>query len=177
MLRFVLFLALSLGLQAAAFAQSMTVTNFPSDVEFQTGDTWNYAGKSYRLYGVQSCLRNTGYKYDGVETDCGLHSLSQLASLFKKSIVTCVEIGPAKDGATFVTCNIIVRNTELDLGQAMVVSGYAFAALDIKGQPVADAYVVAEATAQAKTNGLWAGVFVHPVKYLLGNSQKMLQQQ
>ena len=41
-------------------ATALPVFDFPqAGVEFLTGDTWRIGGETYRLYGVQSCIRGT----------------------------------------------------------------------------------------------------------------------
>lgn len=152
----------------AASAQEKTIS-FPSAVRFETGDTWAYKGRKYRLFGVQSCLRNTIYRApEGTEADCGLQSIGSLAALFSTGSIGCQPVGTAKDDATFVVCAAQVGNATVDVGTALISSGAAFAATYPSGAPVSAVYAVAETTARENGSGLWAGRFTHPVSALLG---------
>ena len=49
---------------------------------YLTGDSWSAAGMTYRLYGVQACLRGTSFtNAHGLKRDCGEASLAMLAAL------------------------------------------------------------------------------------------------
>lgn len=161
-------LALAVTLLAnAAYAQQPPLT-FPASVQIETGDTWAHDGKRYRLYGVQACLRGTPIVYeDGSESDCGLVSIAPLAALFATGTIACQPIGTAKDAALFVVCGASIDGQNVDLGTALISTGQAFAAAYPDGNPVNTAYLVAEMTARAKRDGLWAGKFSHPVELLL----------
>lgn len=151
-----------------ASAQEKTIS-FSSAVSFETGDTWTYKGRKFRLFGVQACLRDTIYRApDGTEADCGLQSIGSLAALFSTGSIGCQPVGTAKDEATFVVCAAQVDSATVDVGTALISSGAAFAATFPSGAPVSAAYAVAETTARENGSGLWAGRFTHPVSALLG---------
>lgn len=159
---------LALMLSSAAAAQEQTIS-FPSGVSFETGDTWAYNGGKYRLFGVQSCLRGTGYRLEtGEEGDCGMRSIASLAALFSTGTIACQPIGIAKDNVVFVICAAQIDGVTVDVGTALISSGAAFAAVLPSGVPVTAAYAVAETTAKERHNGLWAGRFDHPVGLLTG---------
>jgi len=142
--------------------------SFPAAVEFETGDTWVHEGAKFRLFGVQACLRDTRYRLPGSEDgDCGLRSIGALAALFSTNTIACQPVGAAKDGATFVVCAAEVGGAAVDVGTALISSGYAFAAVRPTGAAVLPAYAVAEAVAKEDGSGLWAGQFVHPGALLL----------
>jgi endonuclease YncB( thermonuclease family) len=137
-----------------------------------TGDTWRDGNKLYRLYGVQSCIRGTAATDgNGKKLDCGNLSLAHLAALFSTATVTCQPIGYAIDKATFVVCAADLDGNMIDVGTALISTGYAFAAMNTKGEPVSTNYLVAEINAKMEHDGLWAMRFQHPVQLLLKQSQ------
>ena len=160
-------LAVTLLLATTARAQEETIS-FPAAVSFETGDSWQYEGRKFRLFGVQACIRGTVYRApDGAESDCGIQSIASLAALFSTGSIGCQPVGRAKDDATFVVCGAQLDNTTVDVGTALISSGAAFAAVFPSGAPVSAAYAVAESSARDKASGLWSGTFAHPVSVLL----------
>lgn len=154
---------------ASASAQTGQVTNpptwqeVPPDSTFSTGDTWTSGGVSYRLYGVQSCLRGTTYTdHAGDRKDCGEASMFMLASLMQDLKPLCYAVAQTRDGATqFVICSAVLtkgRNAgkTLDVGTMLISSGFGFAALKPDGQPVNMGYAVSQNMAEEKRKGLWA---------------------
>lgn len=143
------------------------------DVQLLTGDTWRDARKLYRLYGVQSCIRGTDATDDsGKKVDCGNLSLAHLAALLSSAAVTCQPIGYAIDKATFVVCAADLGGNTIDVGMALISTGYAFAAMNTKGEAVSANYLVAEINAKMEHDGLWAMRFQHPVQLLLKQAQE-----
>jgi endonuclease YncB( thermonuclease family) len=144
----------------------------PNNIALQTGDTWELNGQVYRLYGVQSCIRGSIAMDDaGNKHDCGSLSLAQLGGLFQTATVTCQPIGRARDDAIFTVCAAEIDGSTIDVGTAMISSGFAFAATYPDGNAVNMSYVVAELTAKGAGEGLWAYKFPHPVQALLQTSQ------
>lgn len=142
--------------------------SFPAAVQFETGDTWAHEGAKFRLFGVQACLRDTRYRLPGGEDgDCGLRSIGALVALFSTDTIACQPVGAAKDGATFVVCAAEVGGATVDVGTALISSGFAFSAVLPSGDAVLPAYAVAEAVAKEDGSGLWAGQFDHPGALLL----------
>ena len=137
------------------------------DIQIESGDTWTQDGVKYRLYGVQSCLRGTDYVKDALRLDCGLASIAQFAALVQTSPSSCQPLEAANDGAVFVVCGAKVGSVTIDLGTALIASGYAFAAVGMTGTPVNPNYLVTEIVAKNARQGLWAGTFTHPVQMLL----------
>jgi len=166
-MRIELSIAVALLLATTARAQDETIS-FPAAVSFETGDSWQYKGRKFRLFGVQACIRGTVYRGpDGAESDCGMQSIASLAALFSTGSIGCQPVGRAKDDATFVVCAAQLDNTTVDVGTALISSGAAFAAVFPSGAPVSAAYAVAEKSAKDNTSGLWSGTFTHPVSVLL----------
>ena len=70
---------------------------------------------------------------------------------------------------TLAVCALSYGDKLLDLGAAMIVAGYAFAAVKPDGSPVHAPYLVAELAASEKKAGLWSASFTHPIPRLLRN--------
>ena len=135
----------------------------PLSAVYQTGDSWTDSGMTYRLYGVQSCLRGTTFtNAHGQTRDCGEASLAMLVALVRDLRPQCSAAVQSPGSSTvFVFC--IAQPTtgagagsRIDVGTALIATGFAFAALQPDGQPVHAPYVVAEQVAQHSRAGLWA---------------------
>lgn len=148
----------------------------PKSIQLLTGDTWRDGGRIFRLFGVQSCLRGTIAKEpDGRKVDCGDASLAHLAALIDSAAVTCQPIGYALDRAVFVVCGAQIDGETIDVGTALIATGYAFAATTAKGDAVNRSYLVAEINAKLKRTGLWSTMFQHPVQLLLRQASEVKQ--
>lgn len=148
----------------------------PPGITIETGDTWIADGLRYRLYGVQSCLRGTTFTtVSGSRQDCGDASLAMLAALIRDLKPVCAVVRQAAEGAIrHAVCTAILQRNgkaeRLDLGTAMIATGFAFASLGHDGKPVHSGYGAAEQEAEKARAGLWAtGAFQHPAKFLRGN--------
>jgi endonuclease YncB( thermonuclease family) len=149
----------------AAFAEAPSSRWFPVPARalYLTGDSWSDAGITYRLYGVQSCLRGTNFtNAHGLERDCGEASLAMLVALTRDLRPQCYDAAEQPETKTvFVFC-VATRVTgagagsRIDLGTALIATGFAFAALKPDGQPVHAPYFVAQLVAQRAKAGLWA---------------------
>lgn len=145
-------------------------------VQLLTGDTWSDGDRVFRLYGVQSCLRGTTAEApDGQKIDCGNASLAHLAALFGDAEVTCQPMGYALDKAVFVVCAAQLGGATIDVGTALISTGYAFAATTTKGEALNGNYLVAEVNAKRKRTGLWNTAFQHPVRLLLKHAARTKQ--
>ncbi|RUW82720.1 MAG: thermonuclease family protein [Mesorhizobium sp.] len=167
---------------ASARAQDVTNASVPApfavskSAQLLTGDTWRDRDQLFRLYGIQSCLRGTSAEEpNGNKIDCGNTSLAHLAALFDSAAVTCQPIGYALDKAVFVVCGAQLDGETIDVGTALIATGYAFAATTAKGKAVNENYLVAEINAKMKRTGLWSMTFQHPVQLLL-NKRPEIQQ-
>jgi endonuclease YncB( thermonuclease family) len=144
---------------APAQHASIPIFDFPqSGVEFETGDTWRFGNQTFRLYGVQSCIRGTTFTNSvGVKRDCGEASLAYAAALIRDVRPRCTAI--ARAGAPpviYTVCAAHVGQNTLDLGTILITEGWAFAATDGNGKPIIFDYAVAEREAQKARRGLWA---------------------
>jgi endonuclease YncB( thermonuclease family) len=157
--------ALSAALAAGtATAQVSSPAWFPVPARavYQTGDSWSNGGATYRLYGVQSCLRGTRFtNAHGVKRDCGEASLAMLAALVRDLRPQCYEAAKIPEHKTiFVFCVAIPsegvgKGARIDLGTALIATGFAFAARTPDGRPVHAPYLVAERVAERSRAGLW----------------------
>lgn len=141
-----------------------------------SGDTWHQNNKTYRLYGIQACLRNTFYTdKNGQQQDCGIASADGLAAFIADTTPSCSVIIASAD-INYTMCYATVGSTAVDLGTALIASGYAFASLNNQGLPYVPAYSVAEKSAAEKRKGLWAFTDVqHPAIFLSQHAKAQKQ--
>jgi endonuclease YncB( thermonuclease family) len=145
-----------------AAAQSSPWALIPETAVFETGDSWIAGGVRFRLYGVQACLRGTVViNASGQKRDCGEASLAMLVSLIRDFRPVCAPVleGTPKD-VRHVTCIAAPKTgkaagSRIDLGTALIASGFGFAALQPDGKPVHMPYFVAELDAKRAKAGLW----------------------
>ena len=153
---------------------------------FLTGDSWQQAGQTMRLYGVQACLRGSTYTdKSGQMQDCGAVSLAMLAAIIRDTRPTCAPVvqlssrpspstlpRQSPGGSTIlVVCSAHLGDHVLDLGTILITEGFAFAALTSSGNPVYPAYGAEESIAQTSRVGLWAFPDMpHPNRTLLSQS-------
>ncbi|SDR63318.1 hypothetical protein SAMN05519103_08486 [Rhizobiales bacterium GAS113] len=149
-------------------------------VSLATGDSWEYGGRRFRLYGVQSCLRGTFFtNARGQKADCGEASLAYLAAVLKDTRPTCSGIAQVSsradptDASTLVVCSAKVGSNMLDLGTILITEGLAFAAYSVDGKPAYLPYVVAEREAARRKAGLWAFADLpHPTEILINAARR-----
>ena len=130
---------------------------------FTSGDSWVTGSKRFRLYGLRSCERGrTFINASGIQHDCGEASLAMLVSLIRDLSPVCTEVARDEKAAiSHVVCLALPdkgagKGSRLDLGTALISSGFGFAARDGSGQPIHRDYAVAEAVAKRNRAGLWA---------------------
>jgi endonuclease YncB( thermonuclease family) len=133
---------------------------FPPNAVFETGDTWVANRQRFRLYGVQSCLRETFFtNAQGQRVDCGEAGVAMTAAMVRDLKPLCSVSARTTDFA-YVVCiaDITVqgRVTRLDLATALITGGYSFAAFNPDGRPVHEPYVVAQVAAQQAKRGFHA---------------------
>ena len=158
--------AMAVGLLIGAPAQAQSPTAWfpiPANAVYLTGDSWSAGGVAYRLYGVQACLRGTTFTNNlGLKRDCGEASLAMLAALVRDLRPQCYDAAESRQARTaFVFCVATVLKgagvgSRIDLGTALISTGFAFAALKPDGKPVHAPYFVAQLVAEQTKAGLWA---------------------
>lgn len=155
----------SVGVIGPAAAQSPMSHWFPvpAHAVYRTGDSWSDGGITYRLYGVQSCLRGTSFtNAHGLNRDCGEASLAMLVALTRDLRPQCYGAAKQPEARTIFVFCVATRTTgtgsgsRIDLGTALIATGFAFAALRPDGQPVHPPYFVAQLVAQRAKAGFWA---------------------
>lgn len=129
---------------------------------FESGESWVTGGKRFRLYGVRACERGRSFvNASGVKHDCGEASLAMLVSLVRDLSPVCTEVAKdEKAGITHVVCLALPdrgagKGSRIDLGTALISSGFGFAAKDAAGKPIHREYAVAEEVARRSKAGLW----------------------
>lgn len=130
---------------------------------FTSGDSWATDGKRFKLYGVRSCERGRTFtNASGIQHDCGEASLAMLVSLIRDLSPVCTEVARDERAAiSHVVCLALPdkgagKGSRIDLGTALISSGFGFASVDAGGQPVHKDYAVAESVARQRRAGLWA---------------------
>lgn len=158
---------LVLTLVAAAFAahaqeQAGPWSAIPATATFTTGDSWIHGGETYRLYGVQACLRGTAVtNVAGARIDCGEASLAMLVALIRDLQPRCYTAArQASTRTRFVVCLALLQKGEaagsrIDLATALISTGWAFAAITSSGAPIHPPYIVAQEFARKQRRGLW----------------------
>ena len=148
------------------FAQTTSTTQnqwqlIAPNATYLTGDTWQEGLETYRLYGVQSCFRGTYIVNEHqVKRDCGEVSMTMLAALIKDLSPVCATVAKVeKSHMHYVVCSASPGSgngtIKIDLGTALITTGFAFASLNLKGEPVHMPYLVTQVNAQKAHVGLW----------------------
>lgn len=153
-----------MGLTAAtsAMAQQRQWSPIAPGTVFENGESWVSHGKRFRLYGVRACERGRSFtNAAGVKHDCGEASLAILVSLIRDLSPVCTEVAKdEKAGIIHVICLALPdrgagKGSRIDLGTALISSGFGFAGRDAAGAPVHRDYFVAEEVAKRNRAGLW----------------------
>ncbi|ACI59599.1 hypothetical protein Rleg2_6223 (plasmid) [Rhizobium leguminosarum bv. trifolii WSM2304] len=141
---------------------------FPSEAQFETGDTWISGGRRYRLYGLQSCLRGTDITVAaGVVRDCGELDLIMVQALIRDTRPVCTTIKDLDQNNAVVACQTTTGQHRYDLATYMIAQGWGFAAVDGAGRLIVPGYRTAEEAARSARVGLWAYPDMpHPVSLL-----------
>lgn len=145
-----------------ALAQQRQWAPIAPGTVFESGESWVTNGKRYRLYGVRACDRGRSFTNGaGIKYDCGEASLAMLVSLIRDLSPVCTEVArDEKAGVTHVICLALPdrgagKGSRIDLGTALISSGFGFAAKDTSGKPIHREYAVAEEVARRGRAGLW----------------------
>lgn len=146
-------------------------------VTLVTGETWVSNNQTYRLYGVQSCIRGTSYtNSSGVKSDCGEASLAVFAAYIKDTKPLCAPVTKINE-TTYVSCYANISGNRLDLANILISQGYAFASIDLNGLPIHAPYSASEQVASQNKKGLWAFKDVQHPSILLAVEQSRRQKQ
>lgn len=148
-----------------------------TNVTLVTGETWRSEGQTYRLYGIQSCIRGTKFtNKSGEKVDCGDASLAVFSAYIKDTAPLCAVVTKIND-TIFTSCYADIGGSRLDLANILVSQGYAFAAIDQQGLPIHPPYSASEQVASTTKKGLWAFDDVqHPSILLIAEKNKRQKQ-
>jgi endonuclease YncB( thermonuclease family) len=147
------FRAIAVGILAACMATLASAQVIEGQAEVIDGDSLKVAGTEIRLFGVdapefaQSCFSN------GSAVACGAMAKDALEGMIGNAKLSCV----ARDTDTFGRAVATCRISGIDLGQALVESGWATAF-----RRYGDDYVAAENRARATRAGIWRWDFQQP---------------
>lgn len=146
---------------------------FPTQAQFETGDSWISGGRRYRLYGLQACLRGTSIRLSGEAVrDCGELNVIMTQALVRDTRPVCARIQEIDQNNTVVACQTTAGQHRYDLATYMIAQGWGFAAVDGAGQLIVPGYRVAEDSARAARAGLWAySDLPHPVTVLMQQAE------
>ncbi|MCP2138454.1 endonuclease YncB(thermonuclease family) [Rhizobium sp. SLBN-94] len=165
-------LVVPVAIFTASLSNAADYTPLTSKARLEAGDSWTQDGARYRLYGIQSCLRGTSFTdRAGQKRDCGEASIAVLAAFIKDIRPQCAPV-TIIETTRFVLCYGTVGSQRVDLATALIMEGYAFAALDADGLPVHAPYAVAEQQARARKAGLWQFSDVQHPALLLSKAVK-----
>ena len=147
----------------SASAQQRQWAPIAQDTVFESGEGWVTNGKRFRLYGVRACERGRSFtNASGIRHDCGEASIAMLVSMIRDLNPVCTEVARDEKADTIhVICLALpdrgaAKGSRIDLGTALISSGFGFAARDMSGRPVHREYFVAEEVAKRNRAGLWA---------------------
>lgn len=124
------------------------------------GDSLEMTGVRIRLFGIdavegqQTCQRN------GSSWACGQEAADQLSAMLREKDITCEQRDRDRYGRIVAICTA----DGFDLGEAMVLQGYAVAL-----STISNAYVDTEDRARAAKLGIWSAQFELPAAYRNAN--------
>ncbi len=132
----------------------------PRNAVFETGDTWS-TGCSVSGFTRAGLLARHGFftNASGQKRDCGEASLAIVDQPDRDYRPLCAPVlEGALNGIRYVTCVAAPKGSQsagsrIDLGIALIASGFAFAALQPDGKPVHLPYFVAELDAKRAKAG------------------------
>jgi endonuclease YncB( thermonuclease family) len=130
------------------------------------GDTLRAGnGAEYRLFGIDAPeLNQTCEEANGKSWLCGRAAKTKLTKLIKGGNVTCKEKSKDRYGRVVAVCR---AEGVLDVGEAMVLAGYA---IDLASQ--GNPYAKAEAEAREAKRGIWRGTFDDPAQWRQAHPRK-----
>jgi len=129
-------------------------------------DTIKVGGIPVRLYGIDAPETRQTCERDGREYACGKDAIKALAGLIAGRPVQCEIVGRDDFGRALGTCS--VAGTELNA--TMVSQGWALAFVKYSSR-----YTEDQRRAEVAKVGLWAGSFMKPWDWRLGEAQSAQQ--
>jgi endonuclease YncB( thermonuclease family) len=126
------------------------------------GNTIEIARQEIRLYGIDAPETEQNCIADRQRWTCGQHSSFALGQLISRNWVYCHEKDRDAAGRIVAVCNL-AGGAGPEVNASMVMHGYAMA-----DRQVTQTYVPLEDQARRLRRGLWAGDFVPPSDWRLG---------
>ena len=126
------------------------------------GDTIKVGGIPVRLYGIDAPEGRQTCKRDGKIYGCGKQATKALANLIAGQSVQCEIVGRDDYARALGVCTV----ADTELNRTMVRDGWALAFVKYS-----DRYAADQVAAEAAKAGLWAGSFVKPWEWRLGEAQ------
>lgn len=126
------------------------------------GDTIKIGGIPVRLYGIDAPEGRQTCERDGRIFGCGKQSTQALAALIAGKPVQCEIVGRDDYARALGICSV----GDIELNRSMVRNGSAFAFIKYS-----DRYAADQNAAEVAKAGLWAGTFVKPWEWRLGEVQ------
>jgi endonuclease YncB( thermonuclease family) len=140
-------------------AASATLTGRADIVD---GDTIRVGSIPVRLYGIDAPEGRQSCERDSKTYACGKQATRELANLIAGQTVQCEIVGRDQYARALGVCTV----GETELNRTMVRDGWALAFVKYS-----DRYSADQAAAEAAKAGLWAGSFMRPWEWRLGEAQ------
>ena len=145
-----------------ALINSIAATTLTGKADIVDGDTIKVGGIPVRLYGIDAPESRQTCKRDGRIYGCGKQSTQALANLIAGRSVQCEIVGRDDYARALGVCTA----ADTELNRTMVRDGWALAFVKYS-----DRYAADQGAAEAAKAGLWAGSFVKPWEWRLGEAQ------
>ena len=126
------------------------------------GDTIKVGGIPVRLYGIDAPEGRQTCQRDAKTYACGKQATKTLATLIAGQSVQCEIIGRDDYARALGVCMV----GDVELNRTMVRNGWALAFVKYS-----DRYATDQIAAEAAKAGLWAGSFVKPWEWRLGEAE------
>ncbi len=126
------------------------------------GATIEIARQEIRLYGIDAPESDQNCTANRQRWTCGQHASFALGQLIGRNWVYCHRKGLDPAGRILAVCNL-AGGTGPEVNASMVMHGYALA-----DRQVTQAYVPLEEQARRLKRGMWAGEFVPPADWRVG---------
>jgi endonuclease YncB( thermonuclease family) len=152
---FAILMATASFLPGTALSASYDLSGRVSITQVSDGDSLRSGDLRIRLFGIDAPeLKQQCADQNGVLWSCGTAALQQLNALISKNKdLQCSLRDVDRYGRLVMQC----FNGPIDIGAAMVLSGYALAY-----RQFSDLYIAEEEQAKTTLKGIWRGAFTPP---------------
>ena len=146
----------------ALLVDSVAAATLTGKADIVDGDTIKVSGIPVRLYGIDAPEGRQTCQRDGKTYGCGKQATQALANLIAGQSVQCEIVGRDDYARALGVCTA----ADTELNRTMVRDGWALAFVKYS-----DRYAADQGAAEAAKAGLWAGSFVKPWEWRLGEAQ------